>query len=39
MKKGSYGSLESVSTNKYILRLMSDMKKVIYVQLGKSNTI
>ena len=35
MKKGSYGSLESVSTNKYILRLMSDMKKLYMCNLEK----
>ena len=35
MKKGSYGSLESVSTNKYILRLMNDMKKLYMCNLEK----
>ena len=35
MKTGSYGSLKSVSTNKYILRLMNDMKKLYMRNLGK----
>ena len=35
METGSYGSLKSVSTNKYILRLMNDMKKLYMRNLGK----